>query len=244
MVKPIKLLSFAFIIILSSCNTDKGFYETQAINELDKMSETIGTLSSCSYSLDVTSMQIDKKTDTEFDKNTNIHNVYMQGPDKFYIHSKGTKGRNSYWYNGLRFSYYSHERHVFDTIRAQGNVIEAIDFLNQKYGIYFPAADFFYPTLTDDLMDFSDEVILLEGQTIDQKEYAIVQATNDEKRITIWINETSKLPFKFVIETRTDKGLYYEAIFSNWKLNPKFYDVLFEYTPSEDTKREPLKLIQ
>lgn len=244
MIKTLKLLSFVVIIILSSCNADKGFYETEAIDGLDKMSETIGELSSCSYTLSVTSMQVDKTTDSEFDKNTNIHDVYMKAPGKFYIHSTGTKGRNSYWYDGQRFSFYAHDRRVFDTIQAQGNVIETMDYLNQKYGIYFPAADFFYPTLTDDLMNFADKLILLENQTLEQKEYLIIQATDHKKKIIIWIDKHSNLPFKFIISPQTDKGLYYEAVFSNWKPNPKLYDVLFEYTPSKGAKREPLQIKQ
>lgn len=237
----LKLLSLLIILGLISCNKNNGFYETEAIDELDKMSETIGELNSCSFSLDVISMQLDKKANTELDKNKNSHDVYMQGPAQFYIHSRGTKGLNSYWYDGQRFSFCAHDRRVFDTIRTQGNVIEVMDHLNQEYGIYFPAADFFYPTLTDDLIGFSDEVILLETQTIDQKKYIVIQATNTKKRINIWINKTSNLPFKFIISPQTNKGLYYEATFSNWNLNSKFYDVLFEYTPSKGTKREPLQ---
>ena len=242
MARILNIFSFILIIGLISCNNDKEFYETQAIDELDKMSETIGKLTSCSYSLSVTSMQVDKAVNSEFDKNTNSHEVYMQGPAKFYIHSSGTKGRNSYWYNGERFSFYAHDRQVFDTIRTQGNVIEVMDYLNQRYGIYFPAADFFYPTLTDDLIGFSNEVISLENQTIEQKEYLIVQATNTKKNIIIWIDKLSNLPFKFIISPQTDKGLYYEAVFSNWKLNPMFSDIIFEFIPPRGSIREPLQI--
>jgi len=242
MLNKINLFSFLILFILSSCNSDNGFYETKAIDELDKMAETIGEINSCSYSLSTLSKQINN--DDESNKKEGIHNVYMQGPNKFYIHSVGTKGQRSFWYNGQRFSYYSHDRHVFDTIKAEGNVVEVMDFLNKKYNIYFPAADFFYPSLTDDIIDFSDEVILLENQIINQKEYIVVQATNNKKRVTIWIDKANKLPFKFIISPQTGQGLYYEAIFSNWKLNPKFYDVLFEYIPSKGTKREPLQLNQ
>jgi len=239
-----KIATILSFFILLSCNNNKGFYETKAIDELDKMSETIGELNSCSYSLDVTSMQIDNKTKVESDKNRMIHDVYMQGPAKFYIHSTGTRGRNSYWYDGQRFSFYSHDRNVFDTIRTTGNVIETIDFLNQKYGVYFPAADFFYPSLTDDIIDFADEVVLLENQTIDHHEYILIKAKNTKKEIIIWIDKSTKLPYKLIISPQTNEGLYYEAIFSNWKINPKFYDVLFDYQPSKDSQREPLKIKQ
>ena len=242
MLNKLNLFSFLILIILSSCNNDNGFYETKAIDELDNMAETIGELNSCSYSLNTLSKQINK--DDESNKKEGIHDVYMQGPNKFYIHSVGTKGQRSFWYNGERFSYYSHDRHVYDTVKAEGNVVEVMDFLNKKYNIYFPAADFFYPSFTDDIIDFSDEVILLENQIINQKEYIVVQATNNKKSVTIWIDKANNLPFKFIISPQTGQGLYYEAIFSNWKLNPKFYDVLFEYTPSKSTKREPLQLKQ
>jgi len=243
MINNLKLFSFLIIIILfSSCRNNDRYYETKAIEELDDLAEVIGELSSCSYTLKTLSKHINKGEESDWNENT--HDVYMRGPDRFYIYTIGTKGQKSFWYNGRRFSYYLYDRNVFDTIKAEGNIVEVIDDLHEKYNIYFPAADFFYPTLTDDIIDFYDEVISLESQTINKKEYAIIQAVNKEKILTIWIDETSKLPYKFIIEPQTDQGQYYEADFSNWKLNPKLYDILFEYQPSRDSKKEPLKLKQ
>ncbi len=235
---------FYFITLsfmLASCSPSdikEGKYDTSAIENLDKLSEKIGELSSCSYTLNTNLNKLGKSN--KLRNFINEHDVYMQGPDKFYIHSTGTNGRKGFWYNGNRFSYYSFDRNVFDTIGVQGNILEVIDNLHHKFGINFPAADFFYPTLTDDLIENFDEVMSLENISIDEVEYLIIEASNIDKVIEIWIEKETYLPYKLSIFSLDDSGLSYEAVFSNWRVDPNLPDMLFEFKPSELSIREQL----
>ncbi len=231
-----------FSLMLASCSTfdtKEGKYDTNAIANLDKMSEKIGELNSCSYTLNT---KLDKINESnELSHITNKHDVYMRGPDKFYIHTTGTKGRKSFWYNGNRFSYYSFDKNIFDTLSIQGNILDAIDHLHNKFGIDFPAADFFYPTLTDDLMENFDKVMSLENISIDDVEYLLIEASSSDKVIEIWIEKNTYLPYKLSMFSLDNSGTNYEAVFSNWKVDPNLPDMLFEFKPSENSSREQLK---
>ena len=135
-----KLLFFLIVTVLFtvSCSSDQAGkqYDTRAIEYLDNLSETIGSLNSCSYTLNTINA---KSKDSVF---TNEHDVYMRGADKMHITSNGRKGPKAYWYNGKQFSYFSYNKNVYDTVSAPKNTIAAIDFLHEKFGIDFPAADF------------------------------------------------------------------------------------------------------
>ena len=238
--------SFFYFIILSlfavACNpSDKkeGKYDTRAIESLDQMSETIGDLSSCSYTLNTDLNRLNNSN--ELENIINEHDVYMRGPDKLYVYSTGSKGKRSYWYNGNRFSYYSYGRNVYDTLSVSGNILDAIDLLHNKYGIDFPAGDFFYPSLTDDLIENSNEILFLEKESLDGNDYTIIEAINKDKTIIIWIDENTKLPYQLIMTSNDESGISYHAVFSNWRVNPKLSDIMFEFEPTGNYTREKLQ---
>ena len=238
--KKLLIILIAPALILLSCSSpnsgvDKK-YDTTAVENLDELSETIGKLNSCSYTLKTIVL---KSKDSE---NTTTHDVYMRGPDKMHIHSKGNNGQKSYWYNGKQFAYFSYNKNTYDTIVAPDNIIKAIDIIHDKYGIDFPAADFFYPTLTDDIIDNYDQVLSMDDEIVDNVDCAVIEASNNNEVVHIWIEKSSHLPYKMSIENTKGDNDYYEAVFSNWKLNSTLPDILFEFTPPENSVRVELKV--
>ena len=237
MKKLIIFLIFPTLFMVSCSSSESGKkYDTEAVAYLDDLSDAIGGLNSCSYTLNVINS---KSKDSVF---VNEHDVYMRGPDKMHITSKGTKGVKAYWYDGKQFSYFTYNKNIYDTVSAPGNIIAAIDFLHNKYGIDFPAADFFYPTFTDDIIDNYNNVLMMEDETIDNVDCAVVEASNDNEFVKIWIEKATKLPYKMSIENAENSDKYYEAVFANWVLNPKLPDVLFKFTAPEGSSRKELQV--
>lgn len=206
-------------------------YDTRAINALDEMSETIGELKSCSYTLSTA------KTNNGEKESKNIHDVYYKGSNKMYINSVGAKaGERSYWYNGSELAFFSYNKNMYDTISAPESIIATIDLLHDKYGIDFPASDFFYPTLTDDIIQNYTKV-LYDDKTVNDVEYKFIQASNKDETVKIWIDKTSKLPYKLEISSSKK---YYSGTFSNWRTNQKLPDILFEFDPPENSTRKKI----
>lgn len=236
MVKKTVLYSVLVSFFLVSCSSeDKGQYDTRALASLDAMSEAIGELSACSYSLNDVNVLEDGT------KYYNQHDVYMRGPDKMYVHSVGTKGDRSTWYDGSTLAYYSFDKNTYATVEAPDSIMKMIDHINEKYGIDFPAADFFYPDFTDDVLDDFDHVLFMGDETINGVESTSVLASNDNTIVQVWIDKATNLPVKFLIDSKASTAEYYVASFSNFRVNPDLPDLLFEINAPINSESIDLK---
>jgi hypothetical protein len=211
--------------------------DTTAIMILDKMADMIGELSSCSFTLNTSNDAID--VDLGLIKYFNVHQVYMVGPDKMLINSQGDKGHRGFWYNGKQLMYYSYSENNYGVIDAPSDILATIDTVHKNYGIDFPAADFFYPTFTDDLIAQSDEIVYVGKSKVADKDCFHVIAKNEEMSIQIWISDDALLlPMKFVIVYYDiNPNEQYEGTFSDWRLNPELPNAMFEFTPPPGANR-------
>jgi hypothetical protein len=226
-------------ILLYSCSSstenNDGVYDKEAVQALDNISEVIGELNSCSYTLNTFVKELD--ANDEFIEYNNTHDVYLRGPNKMHIYTVGTKGEKSYWYDGNNLAFYSFDKNIYDTVSAPETIIPAIDFLHHKYGIDFPASNFFYPDFTDDILSNFNNVYYLGEVVIDEIECIAIEASNNDKILSIWLEKESKMPYKMMLEKNEENGGFYEATFTNWQLDPTLPDLLFEFEPPEDAKR-------
>ncbi|MCF6263731.1 MAG: DUF2092 domain-containing protein [Xanthomonadales bacterium] len=239
-----KTISYVVLVVLASfvlvaCEAENNEqYDTRAIDSLDSMSDAIGELVAVSYTLD------DEFVNAQGDEFYNQHDVYMRGPDKMYIHSVGTKGNRSYWYDGKSLSVYSFDKNTYSTVDAPDNTIKAIDYVNEKYGVDFPAADFFYPNLTDDILDVYDQVLFLGDDQINAIETTSIVASNDTRTLQVWIDKATNLPLKFLFASKSNPDKYYQAVFSNFRVNPDLPDMLFEFNAPSNAEKTELKTIK
>ncbi len=238
MKKRIILYSLLSALFFVSCNSsEEGKYDTRAIESLDKLTETIGKMESLSYTVE--SYIVNKKSE----ETSKTSNVYLKGSNKMFIENKSTKGDKSFWYNGEKFAYFLFNKNEYDILDAPDNTLKLIDSINNKYGIYFPAADFLYPTLTDDLIDNYTQILYFGDEKMGDVECIVLEATNEETIVQIWIEKETNLPHKMVIESKTNENKYYEAEYTNWRINPKLPDLMFEFQPpsgSTQVKFQPL----
>lgn len=206
-------------------------YDTLAILIIDRMTDVIGDLESCSFKLNVAN-DVDEpskglvKRFTDFD-------VYMSGPDKMLVIARGYKGHREMWYNGDQMAYYSFDENNYGTIKTPRNIINTIDSLNDLYDIEFPAADFFYPAFTDDLLQSSDSLRFLGLANIGGKQYFDVMSFGKQMNVEFWINNDAyNLPARFAITYKNKESRpQYLGIFSEWQVNPKLPAVMFNFLP-------------
>lgn len=203
--------------------------DTVAVMILNRMADVIGDLKSCSFNLSTSADVVDYDNGTI--KQTGTSDVYMVGPDKMLVHSYGDKGHRGFWYNGEKISYYSFDENNYATVETPSDIISTIAFLNLNYGIEFPAADFFYPTFTDDILDQYKNIVYLGMSTINGQECFHLLASNESQIVQFWIaNDAYNLPQKVVIIYK-NTDMQYEATFSNWALNQEIPNSVFEFMP-------------
>ena len=234
---------FFILLFIMSLQTfaQESRFDSTAILILDKMSSVIGDLSSCGYTLNTSIDQID--VELGLIKQFTKHQVYMVGPDKMLVDSRGEKGHRGFWYNGSQLAYYSYTENNYAVIDAPSNIISTIDTVNKTYGIEFPAADFFYLTFTDDLIENNDEIVFVGKSIIDDKDCFHIIAKNSAMSIQIWISDDALfLPVRMVIVYYdVNPNQQYETTFSNWQINPELPNAMFEFSPPPDANR--LKLV-
>jgi hypothetical protein len=223
------LLSFGLLVCLSA-QAQEPRVDTVAVMIIDHMASVIGELNSCSFTLntsvDVRDPDFGLVTQNETDE------VYLAGPDKMHVSFNGDKGHRGFWYSGATAIMYSYDENNYVVIEAPENIIAMIDTLNSNYGIEFPAADFFYPTFTDDMLALFDNIIYLGKRNLGGKECLLILATSKEMSVQIWFSSDAfMLPQKFIIIYKNDENKQYEATFSNWDLNTDIPASVFEFIP-------------
>jgi len=223
------LFSFLFIGLFFPARTQEKTYDSIAIVILDHMSAILGDLTSCRFRLDVESDLSDP--DLGLVTSHEVSDVSFGGPDKMLMHITGDKGHRGYWYNGKTLTWYSFTENNYVVINVPNQIIAMIDSVNDTYGIDFPAADFFYPTLNDDLIDQCD-YISYQGKTrLNDKTCLQIVAKNKKMTVQFWVSDEALfLPVKMVI-TYYDNSVIqrYEATFSDWQINPGLPSAMFEF---------------
>ena len=209
--------------------------DSVAIFILDQMGDVIGDLESVSFNLNNSTDKLD--ADKNIVKHYSTSAISFSGPDKLRVRSDGTKGRGGYYYDGTYMSYYSYDENNYVTLEAPETTLEMIDEMHLDYNFNFPAADFFYPSFTDDMMEQFTSIEFLGKKTVDGEECYHIMATNKDLNVQIWVsNETYLLPKRFVIIYKNKSNLQFESTFGNWTINPNIPDAVFDFLPPPNAK--------
>jgi hypothetical protein len=114
-----------------------------------------------------------------------------------------------------------------------------INEVNDKYGIDFPAADFFSPAFTDDVLINFDELKYVGMRALEGKECFYIIAKRADLIVQFWIaNDALNLPVKMLImEVAGKDSKQYEATFSNWDINPFLPDAMFTFQTPPKAKK-------
>lgn len=204
--------------------------DTVAVTILDRMSAVIGELASCSVTIksnyDVASKELGLV------KHSDEEQLYLHGPSKLLLRSEGDKGSRDLYFDGKKLSYYSRDRNQYGQIDAGMSLVEMIDTVNKLYGIEFPAADFLYPSFVDDILADSKELVYLGLTRVEGKECYHIAGRGQDKTFQFWISDDAfSLPMKMVIVyANREMNPQYEAVLTNWQVNPDLPDALFEFS--------------
>ena len=214
------------------------FLDSKAEEILDGMSKNIGDLNSCSFTLHAA----EKLAEDSLFQPTKEYDVYFKDSDKLHVHAVSASKDFSIWFNGKAFEYFNYLDHTFDSIQFEGTTMEMIAKLNEDKGYKFPGADFFSPSLTDDLVQLCDSVIYIGDTTVADIAFSVIKANNADIDIYLFINKNEKLPGGLYFNNKS-KDTKYKSMFMNWQLNPKLPDAIFEFSAPAHAQKINLKNI-
>jgi hypothetical protein len=224
------------------CIAWSAFSQNDSINVnavviLDRMSEVIGQMASCSFHINTSEDKL--MPEIGLIKEYSQHQVHFVGPDKMHVQTTNSKNNHGYWYNGDILMYYSLTHNHYGFIDAPDNILETIDHVNLEYGVDFPAADFFYPYFVDNLIEQSHFLSYLGLVRVEGVDCHHIVASGPDQHIQLWIvNDTFTLPVRYVIhEKHEDYTLQFEGVFSDWKINPDLPDAIFDFVVPQTANR-------
>jgi hypothetical protein len=215
--------------------------DTVAVSILDRMSAIIGELGSCSVTIrsnyDITSKELG------LIKHSDEEQLFLHGPDKLLVKAEGDRGSRDFYFDGSKLTYYSMDKNQYGQIDASMSLVEMIDTVSKLYGIEFPAADFLYPSFVDDILGESQELVYLGLTKVDGKDCYHIAGKGSDKTFQFWISaDAYNLPVKMVIVyTNREMNPQYEAVLTNWQVNPTLPDALFSF--SVPLKAQRVKLV-
>lgn len=203
--------------------------DSTAIYLLNRLSNVMGSLQS--FSVEVNTTYDVQANQLGLVKKSDNHIVKVNGSTKLNIISKGDKGHKGYWFNKGKLNYYSFDKNNYAVVKTPDSIMSMVHLVHNKYGIEFPSSDFWYPTLTDDLMVAFKDIYYLGVTDVNEKECFHIIASNENLSIQIWIsNDDYYLPIKMVIVYLDElHAPQYEALYTNWKLNELFPEAIFNF---------------
>ncbi len=205
--------------------------DSVALYVMEKVNATFQSLKSCNFT---TTTYYDVWVDgLGYIKHSNVSHSSMQFPDKMKVQLTGDKGNHSVWYDGKVFTYYTFQGNQYSQFNFKGSLVQTMDTINNAYGVEFPAADFFYPGFVDDLLNTGGSLIYLGVTSIDgQVCFHIAGNDTNGTVFQFWIREDGTwLPKKMIITYKDESGnSEYEAIYSDWVLNPEIPSAMFDFT--------------
>ncbi len=227
------LISLCMMVMSCVFGQEQKFDPT-AIMILDRMSDLIGSMTSCSFKTAVSHDVED--ADFGLVKQFLTTQVYMEGPDKMLVNIWGPKSHRQCWYDGSQFAIYDYGEKNYGIIPAPSTIIATIDSIHAHFGLDLPAADFFYPAFTDDLLESNDRIAFLGTVDIDGQSCFQILAQNKDMTSQIWVsNDIYHLPIRYSITYTTKPGHpQYECTFSDWVVNPDIPNSIFNFLPPPD----------
>jgi hypothetical protein len=239
--KNTKLLFLSFIIVavFAGCSsTTKGVYDPKALSAMDSLGVTIGNLTSCSFAL---STNISYSDSGKIKWKHKQSDVYMRGPDKMYIYTADETSRKGYYYSGSDLALFNFDDLTYEVVKAPSNIMTTIDSVHKTFGIDFPASDFFFPTLTGDMINDFDSIYVSGSSKIEGIACKEINASSAKMNAFISIDELTNLPKRLEIYYLGDKkGESYAITFSNWITNPVLPDQMFSFAPPPNAVKTSL----
>jgi hypothetical protein len=172
--------------------------------------------------------------------------VAIRRPDRVYAEMQGDAGNKRFWYNGKKATLVDGDLGVYATVDDVPTELGALmDHLMEKYHFSPPLADLVYPDLYDAMIDnvqFGIYVGLHDVEGIRCHHLAFVQKYIDWQ---IWIEDGLQMvPRKIVITYKAQpESPQYAVILTDWDLNARFSDILFDVEMAALANLEKIKFL-
>jgi hypothetical protein len=202
--------------------------DSEALEVLKEMSDTLISAKEFTFDTEITN-------DITYDSGQPIQmsgtlKTEVRRPNHVYAKYIGDINTREVWYNGTNLTLYNENKNFYGEIKTPDSIDATMDFLIDTYNFSLPLADILNADPYTSVMETTTGGFVVSDSKVQGKECTHLAFTATYVDWQIWIsNDDPALPCKLVINYKELEGApRYQAIFSNWNLNPKLSESVFK----------------
>ena len=165
--------------------------------------------------------------------------VSVQRPNKLRAERRGDLVDQVFYYDGKTLALANPGDRYYAAVPAPGTLEGMMDFARESLDIIAPAGDLLYKNAFEVLTENVTSGFVVGKGVVDGARCDHLAFRTPETDWQIWIQEGDKpLPRKLVITSTDVEGApQFSVVMTNWNLQPKLNDEMFEFTPPKDAKK-------
>ena len=164
---------------------------------------------------------------------TKTVDVKLRRPNDLQLEVHSPKHTRGFWVDGKTVTILDRAHNLYGTVPAAGTIDQVMDKAQDNFGITFSAGGSLCERSRHAARAHVTGGAYFGKATILGTPCQYIAFSTEKIDVQLWVQDGSEgLPRKLVITYKQEKTQpQYTAIFSNWKLNPKFPDSTFAFTP-------------
>ena len=164
-------------------------------------------------------------------------NIWVEKPDRLRSDYTGDERVTRFFYDGKTFTLADLERDLYVTKPAPNTLDEALDQVEQRYGISIPMSNLAANDPCADLMADVKQIIFIGNDMVNREPMYHLLLIGSDRDYQIWVTQdATPLLRKAIITYKTLPGSpQYTAILSDWNFNPSTPADTFTFQPGSES---------
>lgn len=162
-----------------------------------------------------------------------VAELAVRRPDRLNVVFHGDNRKSRVVFDGESLVFHDLFTNLYASMKAPGEIDNAIDQLFEHYGESVPIADLLYSNPYEALIESSDFGVVIDRLTADEATSYHLVFSGEVLDWQIWIDKGPRpVPRQLVITYKEEPGApQYRARFSNWDFKPHLSEHYFDFTP-------------
>lgn len=170
---------------------------------------------------------------------THTVNIYVRRPDRLRANGSGDKLNQQLFYDGKTISLLDKDSNVYSTIKAPGNIEEALDYALEAFDLSAPFSEIIYRNAYDILTEEVQSGFYVGVSSIRGVKCHHLAFRQKEIDWQIWIEDSkTPIPRKFIITSKWVTGApQFSSRIDELNASPRLKDNLFTFVAPKGAER-------
>jgi len=212
----------------SQADTSQTEMDSEALEILKDMSDALISVKEFTFDTEITNDRtLDSRQTIQY---SGTMATSVKRPNNVYAKFVGDSGTREVWYSGTELTLYNASKQFYGVLKTPDSIDATMDFLIDNYDFTLALADILNADPYTSFMETTIGGFVVGDSIVRGVECSHLAFIGKYVNWQIWIsNEDPALPYKFVINYKEIEGVpQYQAIFSNWNLEPKLSESVFK----------------